>query len=185
MLEEILNTKANDLQAIYKKVHCLAELSVDGSGKKQPKVYDKAGQLLNASDFDNEGGLGYFRHDGDMNLQRDAIIEPTTSCAEHLVFEYPMKFVGAIQKNKFTDNAFTDDNIILTAIRILEKRVVVDSTLAYEIVINRASSDSIKIIGEEYAGVEFTDFNYNLSYIAIYFTLRIGTSKDCLPECVN
>lgn len=187
MLSNILHLLGSEVKAIYGNVHCLAEIITDGAGKKQPKIYDKEGQLLNASDFDNYDGLAYFRHDGDLSIQHVAIKEITSSCSEALLFEYPMKFVGGVRKNKFQDNAFTDDAIILNLIALLDKKHIIDisGNIAYEVVVNHTSTDSVKIISEEYSGFNFKDFNYNLSYIAVYFTLRIGVDKRCLPECVD
>lgn len=187
MLSKILSNLATDAKQVYETVYCLAEIISDGSGRKQPKVYEKDGQLLNASDFDSKNGMGYFRHDGDLRLDHVAIKEQITSCSEALLFQYPMKFVGAVPKSKFTDNAFTNDNIVLRLITLLEKKHVLDNDakIAYEVVIDRASTDGIRIIAEEYSGFDLQQFNYNLSYVAVYFTLRIGADKACLPECID
>lgn len=192
MIPIIVNNLGAKITAtkIYSRVICFAEMTIDAEGKMQPKAYLSTGQLQNVSDFDNVAGVAYFRKNGKISMERSTDENTTrTACDEMLQLNIPLRFVGMVPKNLFTDDAFTDDRIALDVIKVLEeKHAAIISELqarSVSIEVQDYDTDSINILNEEYKGIERKDFNYNMSYIAINFQAVIVISKECFDACIT
>jgi hypothetical protein len=192
MIPVIVNNLGEKITAtkIYSRVICFAEMSIDGDGKVQPKAYTSGGQLINVSDFDNAAGVCYFRKNGKIQMQRSTDENTMrTSCEEVLSITIPLRFVGMVPKNLFTDDAFTDDRIAFQIIKALEeKHAAIISELdarSVSIQVLDYDTDSINILREEYQGIERKDFNYSMSYIAINFQAVVVISKQCFDACLT
>lgn len=191
MIPVIVNNLGAKITAtkIYSRVICFAEMTIDGEGKMQPKAYLSTGQLQNVSDFDNVAGVAYFRKNGKVGFQRITDAETQrTSCEEILQLNIPLRFVGMVAKNLFTDDAFTDDRIALDIIKTLEEKhaAIITELDARQVSIEVIDydTDSINILSEEYKGIERKDFNYNMSYIAVNFQAVVLISKECFDACI-
>lgn len=191
MIPVIVNNLGAKITAtkIYSRVICFAEMTIDGEGKMQPKAYLSTGQFQNVSDFDNTAGVAYFRKNGKIGFQRITDGETQrTSCDEMLQLNIPLRFVGMVAKNLFTDDAFTDDRIALSVIKALEEKhaAIITELEARSVSIEVLDydTDSINILSEEYKGIERKDFNYNMSYIAVNFQAVVLISKECFDACI-
>lgn len=192
MIDIILNTLGERISQtkIYSKVFCMAEMSEDGDGKRQPKAYVSNGQLKNVSDFDNANGVCYFRKNGKIEFSPFNDSESQrTACEEVLQLSIPLRFVGMIKKDTFTDDAFTDDRIALQITNALAQKhalmTTVISARSTAIEVQNYDTDSLQIIQEEYRGIERGDFPYTMSYIAVNFQAVVIILKDCFQHCVD
>lgn len=188
MLKEIIDILNSNLQLTnyFEQLYCLAELVKRGDGSR-PMLYSGKGEFQQVNDFDNYNGLGYWRKNGDVNISEAGEERRTASCATFLQYEFPLKFVACIPKDKLpVDDQYTDDDIANEIIVALTGNNNPAKTAIKAQSVNvqaqKYTSNNQEIISQEYSGIDDVDINYKFAYLSIDFNIVVIINKNCIQS---
>lgn len=173
----------------FEQLYCLAELVKDGKGDTRPLLYDTKGEFVQVNNFDFYNGMGYWRKNGDVNISVVDDERQVTACATILEYQFPLKFVCCIPKDKLPiDDQYTDDGIANEMLIALSGNNNTIKTAINAIKVNvipqRYTSNNQEILSGEYPGIEVVDINYKFSYLSLDFNVQVLINKTCInPNC--
>ena len=188
MLKEIIDLLNVGLLATnyFEQLYCLAELIKRGDGSR-PVLYSSQGEFTQVNDFDNYNGLGYWRKNGDVNIGEVDQALNTVSCATFLQYDFPLKFVCCIPKDKLPiDDQYTDDDIANEMIVALSGNNNPAKTAikaqSVRVFAQKYTSNNQEVIAGEYPGMDNVDINYKFAYLSIDFNIQVIINKNCIQS---
>ena len=177
MRENVLSTH------LFNTVYGLCELIIDGN-KTIPSNYKGKGEYHSISNFDSAAGLGYFREDGNVSLEKPE--NTYTSCNKYYNIRYPLLFVGAIKKTKLAcDNAYAAHLLALSVSNVLTNTNGIGryvEAIAATSVVTSYSTDGSEILKTEYKNPSSDEFNLKFAYISISFEVSLTVDKRCIGQ---
>jgi hypothetical protein len=166
-------------------------LQVNKGGVIFPALYVTKDSLQDVTLFDRYDGMAYFRKDGDTEKEPFTGVK-TVSCATNSisVYSYNLKLIGCVPKSKAScDDAYSDDEICNTITSTIDNPADLKAELraqAVSVLTTGFSTDSAKILQQEYPGRKKEDFNYNFAYFSIKIKAQVTISQVCFEQnCYN
>ncbi|MFI5404901.1 MAG: hypothetical protein ACHQ1D_00160 [Nitrososphaerales archaeon] len=153
--------------------------------KSFPAQYNAKGEYLQINNFDKYNGVSYIRKDGDVSISDfDDTLRACTNLSNVTI---PLKIVAIIPRKKIDiDNNFSEDIVAQTIIKSLVTKStdfkLSLSARSAKLLVTGYSTDSIKILSEEYSGLSKKDINYKFVYISLDVEINAVVSNECLVQ---
>jgi hypothetical protein len=190
MLEKIicyLTGKLNETE-YFQKIFPFVELIQKGDNLR-PAEYLGKGQFKDVTRFDHYNGMAYFRKAGSTKTSEgdDEISE--VPCSLLLKFEYPLRLVMCVPKEKLTkDDEFSDERMTNTILSVVtgEGGAIKNQLKALEVTFipTQVITSNKDVLNDEYPGFSINDINYKYAYAAIDLTVTVQIKQSCLQtEC--
>ncbi len=176
-----LNTAINALDYFEKQFELVERVRTGDKIYPAPYCTDGEYQPIN---FDNFNGVSYWRKTAPVSISED---DAEIACNDVLAFNYPLRLVGAIKKEKLSkDDAYSEERVIQTIIsNVTGSNKVIKGLIKAKSVFIRPTShddDALRILQTEYSEVD--NINYNFAYFRIDFDVIINIRENCIPnEC--
>ncbi len=164
----------------FSNVYGLAELKTDNT-MKQPVI--RVGNKLERIKL-NTAGTTYFRKRQDVSINQS---ESQVSCDTVYQFTIPLRLLATTKRNTFPSNtAYSSEQLSATLIKALSfKNGQLKNDIGAVSIVSSASlysTDTQKIISEEYTGNNRDDFNHEDIVVAINIDLIINTYQNCIED---
>lgn len=180
---EFINCQLSSL-GYFEKVYSLCEIITKGD-KTFPAQYNSNGEYLQINNFDKYNGVSYVRKDGDVSISEAD--DTLRSCNNLSNVSIPLKIVSIIPRKKIDiDNNFSEEIVAQTLIKSLITKSGDFKTLlsarSAKILVSSYSTDSVKILSEEYSGLSKKDVNYKYIYLSLSINANAFISNECLIQ---
>lgn len=181
---EYLNCQLSSLN-LFEKQFSLCERITKGD-KIFPAEYKSKGEYVQINNFDKYNGVSYFRKNGDISISDET--NTTTSCGILKKISIPLLLICVIPRKKIeVDNNYTEDYIANKVLKsIITKSGILKQSLKarnIDINVDAYSTDSIKIIDQEYSNIQKADINHKFIYISSEISVSIIIDKKCINDC--
>ena len=168
----------------FEKVYSLCEIITKGD-KTFPAQYNSKGEYLQINNFDKYNGVSYIRKDGDISISEAD--DNLRACNNISNVSIPLKIVAIIPRKKIDiDNNFSEELVAQTIIKSLITKSadfkISLSARSAKILVSSYSTDSIKILSEEYSGLSKKDVNYKYIYLSLSINMNAIVSNECLVQ---
>lgn len=193
MLEIIIQYLNNLLAGTdyFEKSFKLCDIVYRADGQSFPAEYQSQGNYAPVSNFSEYNGVSYFRKSGNVRMSNVTDRFNIRGCEPMIQFSFPLRLVCCVPKTKApNDNAFTDDSIVMTLLRVLNTQNdtgLKTALRAAEAItfIEEYDTDNQSILKQEYSR-SVSDVDYNFSYIALDLQVNIIVRQSCITsECTQ
>lgn len=166
-------------------------VQVNQAGNIFPASYSGNGDLQDVTLFDQFSGMAYFRKIGDTKKEPYTGVK-TRPCPPGTFsdYTYELKIVGCVPKEKAScDDAYADDEICSIIMNHIDNPTGLRAELSAQgvsVLTTSYSTDSSKILKEEYPNKKKEDFDYKFAYFSLSVTAVITISQICFAQnCYN
>jgi hypothetical protein len=185
MLKDCLTYLSNKIDTLgyFNKVVCFAE-KIEREGRFFPAQYTfNEFKEINLDDF---GSVGYFRKTGDVTITEQT--NETLSKSTQYETTIPLRFVGFITKDVYSNDAYFADNICQEVLAYITvgnsalKAAMKAKKVTFKA--NKYSTDGYTIGRDEYENINFEP-RYTHAYFYIDFNLSVVTNSQCYTDICN
>lgn len=188
MLAEVLIRLASGLDTglfgvVYPQVRMITTMSESGT-RTFPGYNISTGQYRHVLE-DSTGGVLYHRISGDITAAgRDAV--RTTSCGNEsaIVLEYPVRQVAFLPREQMQcSDMYSDEQLAMWLIKTTMETSLSGNKYNAQIALKSISLNPVSVLANEYTDYrEMVDINYEWTYIALEWNIKIGTNLECLCD---
>lgn len=180
MIKEPINYFNDKLKAqgFFNEVLCLCE-KIEREEAVYPAQYNTNGEYQEIN-LDPNGSLCYWRKNGDVNITTQE--NSTMACSVQYQTTVPLKFVGFVKKDAYSDDQYFSDNLCS---EIISNLTINNAALKVMLKAKKATltatkyvTDPISVGKDEYDKIDFKA-RYTHAYFSIDFDLIFVTNNQC------